>query len=123
MTRRTLVLSVSLLCAVILIGLGVWVARNRTPQMPTTSSTALGAPPVPVEQLHGYWLGKVKGILAAYDQDQNATKARDALAGLRVASEDRDVHLALVLAFETKVQGQAGADEKIVSARKKMAGL
>ncbi len=117
MTRRALVLSVSLLCAVVLVGVGIWVYRGRTPVPAVAPSTELGAPPVPVEQLHGYWVGKVQEALTTYDQDQNAIKARDALTGLRIASEDREAHLALVLAFEMKVQGQAGADEKIVVAR------
>ncbi len=68
-------------------------------------------------QLSQGWRSEVQAILRQYDQDQNASKAREALLGLTVAREDQAKHLALVLAFNALSERQPKADELLAQAR------
>ena len=65
--------------------------------------------PVSNTELHRAWIEDVQTILVRYDQQKNAIEARDALLALKVAGEDRQIHLDLVLALSS---GMDSASEK-----------
>jgi len=75
------------------------------------------APTRSVEEIRAAWRQDVERILKAYEQDRNATSARDTLLGLTVAREDQDAHLRLVLALNAVVEGVLDADKKWQAAK------
>lgn len=70
-----------------------------------------------VEQMHADWQKGVRDTIAAYDQDHEAARARDALLALTVASRDQAAHLQLVLGLNALAEGAPGAKEKWKAAK------
>lgn len=64
---------------------------------------------VDIDDLRSKWMESVSGILAAYDEEPDAQKARDALLALRVPADAQHVHLGLVLAFQAEADKSANS--------------
>ena len=89
-----------------------------TPSGGTGPMTApLNLPTRAATEIHTEWRTSVQRLLAQYDQDQNATAMRDALLRLTVAGEDRERHLALVLALNGVIGNDTKAKEKFAEVR------
>lgn len=67
--------------------------------------------------LHASWVEDTSAILASYDQDKDAGRARDALLALRVTADDKAAHQELVFAFEALATGTPDADARLENAR------
>lgn len=109
MSRRHLVL----IMAALLLGcvaFGFWKVSQRGSR---STQPAAVDPTV----LHATWVEGTQAALTQFDRDHDATKARDALLALRVNAADKDIHQELVFAFEALATQEAGAMERLPSAR------
>jgi hypothetical protein len=110
MPKRSLLMVVVLLLAVV--AAGFWLYRSRTNAPPVVSESVISP-----EAMHAAWKTRVAEILQTYDRDQNAQAAEDALSELRVTADDKEIHLKLVLAFASIVQGDKKGAERLKQAR------
>lgn len=94
------------------LGAGVWYARSHRAAPAATEPAAVSP-----EALHANWKTRVTEILAAYDRDGNAQTALNALSELRVSAADKEIHLSLVLAFASIVEGDKKGAERLARAR------
>lgn len=83
-----------------------------TPSGGTGPMTApLHLPARPASEIHVEWRTSVQNLLAQYDQNHDAAILREALLRLTVTNEDRDQHLALVLALNGVIDHLPQAEE------------
>jgi hypothetical protein len=109
-----------MLLGALTLGIGIaslWAFRSET------VVTEQMAVPRSAEEIRSQWRDAVQDVLAAYDGDKKPAVARDALLALRVTAEDQPLHLSLVLAFQRRVDGVAGAEQAIAKARASFATL
>ena len=95
----------------------IWFGLQAYRRFFVQEPTVLRVPPAPVsapslEETRATWRQNVKRIVAMYDQDKQAERAREALLALTVAREDQEAHLRLVLALNALIEGASGADKK-----------
>lgn len=110
-TRHTLILTGLLLFLVVLgIGVTIWFKSYRL------ASSGTAQPTRSSEEIHTEWIEKTQKIINQYTQDHEAEQARDELIRLTVTAEDRDAHLALVLALEALHQKSDGAETRFEAA-------
>lgn len=104
--RHTVVFA-GLILLIVALGLGgsIW----RSTQQERSSTMVHGQTPIEIRM---EWRQQVQQIIEAYERDEDITKARDALLTLTVMSEDRETHLAFVLALEARRQRQPDADAR-----------
>ncbi len=79
-----------------LIGLVVQRVYTRTAPAQQAFSSA---------ELHAAWIARTQEIVRDYESNHDAARARDALLALRVAREDQQAHLDLVLRYERLIDG------------------
>lgn len=72
---------------------------------------------------HAAWVRDTQTVLAQFDRDHDAAKARDALLALRVNAADKGLHQELVFAFEASVAQEAGAEGRLRAARQQFSSL
>ena len=98
----------------VLLGLALWALRIHNARRPMEAPIGKVAAPssVSLAQMHTDWQKIVRDTAARYEQDHDATRARDALLALTVAPVDQAMHLQLVLALNALVEGAPGADAK-----------
>lgn len=85
--------------------------------MSRQDAAATSTEPVSLSAVHEEWSRQVADILRTLDAKGKADEARDRLLALKVAPQDRDVHLALALALEKIAEGKRGASEALAQAR------
>lgn len=102
---------------VLLLGLVAFFASRLSTRAPSGSTSVSVPELISPEAMHAAWKTRVNEILQTYDRDANAPSAEDALSALRVAAKDRDVHLQLVLAFASIIQGDKKGMERLRKAR------
>lgn len=116
-SKHVVLLSVLVVLVIALGAAGFLSLKGRVYE--TDRSTPVATEPVrSQDEIQQAWRISAQAAVAQYRQDQNAEKARDALVALKVANADRDVHLALVLAFEGKRQNVTGAGARLEQALK-----
>lgn len=117
--RVIVIIFVCLLAAII----SIWQKVKPSPQSQPAAPVYTLPPERPPEQIRLEWKQGVEGVLAAYDQDQNASKARDALLNLSVTNEEKSAHLELVLAFQAAVDKKPTATSDLQKARQKFSSV
>lgn len=90
----------------------VWMMRGSQPTQPQAVLSSRSP-----ERLRADWREGVDTALREYDATQNAAQAKQTLLMLRVPTESREQHLALVLAFEALIQGAAQGPDRLERAR------
>ena len=93
----------------------------RSKFMPTPAIIVPETPKPTVSDVASDWRGDVTRILAEYDQSQDARAAEQALLALHVADQDREVHLALVIAFHTVGESKPEGKSQLTAARTRFA--
>lgn len=73
--------------------------------------------PIAPEVLVSNWRTAVDDVLALYDKDRDAGRAKTALIILKVPADKREVHLHLVLALDQIIQKDPAGEEAFQKAR------
>lgn len=95
----------------IMLGGGFWIGARLLPSRPT-----MGVTPSQ-EEIQQSWNVGVKRVIEEYESSKNAVQAKQQLLALTVPAHAREVHLALVLALEAKIQGRDDAETRLDAAR------
>lgn len=90
---------------------GLWYMRRTTDD--SSTQVQRRSP----EEIRRTWKEGTIATLQLYEQEHNPQQAKAKLLALTVPTEGRDAHLALVLAFEAKIQERADAEERLQVAR------
>lgn len=114
-TRTYLLISVAVLLLG-LVSLIVWRSRSKT-----SLPVPIALPEISQSELHASWNREVEDALQQYKQDKNALAARDRLLALRVAADDRETHLKLVLALQALTDKQRDGAVRLKEAEQKFA--
>lgn len=116
MSRTVVLASLALGTVACVVGGGIWWGAYKK-----TSSVESIQGRAPIE-IHADWQRQTQRILSVYEQDKDVAKALGALLELTVIQEDRDTHLALILALEARRQNQPDADARFAQAMAKFTG-
>lgn len=88
---------------------------NGTP----TATVPSEPPPQPMEpaELRAQWQAAVATVLSDYDRTSDARAAKEHILAIRVPAVDRDVHLALFLAFNALSESRPEGKDQLKAAR------
>ena len=89
-----------------------------TTRTPATNISLEPAPqPMEPAELKAQWRTAVSTVLADYDRTSDARTAKEHILAIRVPAADRDVHLALFLAFNALSESRPEGKDQPTTAR------